>query len=190
MDGTARSRSIPLLRYSDRDAILIALSLVYAGLLIAAPSIPLIGAGLWWTANTVAHNFIHTPFFRSRILNRVYALFLSAVMGVPQSLWRARHLRHHGEDHQLRRAGRDCRQVSVPALWSRDVAVELIVVLAIWIAMAAIDSQFFLLVYAPGYAIGLCLCSLQGHFEHARGTTSHYGWLYNWCFFYIGYINN
>ena len=35
--------------------------------------------------------------------------------------------------------------------------------------------------------MGLGLCSLQGHFEHARGTTSHYGWLYNWCFFNDGY---
>ena len=42
-------------------------------------------------------------------------------------------------------------------------------------------------VYMPGYLVGLGLCSLQGHFEHARGTTSHYGWLYNWCFFNDGY---
>ena len=41
--------------------------------------------------------------------------------------------------------------------------------------------------YLPGYALGLALCFLQGHFEHARGTTSHYGWLYNWCFFNDGY---
>src|SRR6185312_2981387 len=27
----------------------------------------------------------------------------------------------------------------------------------------------------------------QGHFEHARGTTSHYGWLYNRLFFNDGY---
>jgi fatty acid desaturase len=185
VDGTVRARSIPLLRYSDRDAILIALSLVYAGLLIAAPSIPLIGAGLWWTANTVAHNFIHTPFFRSRTLNRGYALFLSGVMGVPQSLWRARHLRHHREDHAARSdAG---GRAPGPSLWSPDIAVELVVVAAIWIAIAASDPRFFLLVYAPGYAIGLGLCSMQGHFEHARGTTSHYGWLYNWCFFNDGY---
>jgi hypothetical protein len=31
------------------------------------------------------------------------------------------------------------------------------------------------------------LCYLQGHFEHARGTTSHYGWLYNRLFFNDGY---
>ena len=79
---------------------LIALSFAYAALLLSAPSVPLIAIGLWWTANTVAHNFIHTPFFRSRALNRAYSLFLSALMGIPQSLWRDRHLRHHAERHR------------------------------------------------------------------------------------------
>jgi fatty acid desaturase len=107
----AATGSLRLLRYSDWDAILIALSLVYAALLITAPSVLLIGLGLWWTANTVAHNFIHTPFFRARTLNRVYALFLSALMGVPQSLWRARHLRHHSEEHLDDRPPRAGRRV-------------------------------------------------------------------------------
>ena len=60
-------------------------------------------------------------------------------------------------------------------------------VLTVWAAAAAADAAFFLTVYVPGYLAGLGLCSLQGHFEHARGTTSHYGWLYNWCFFNDGY---
>src|SRR5436190_5310436 len=88
-----------VLRYYQWDALLIGLSLVYAALLLTVPSIPLIAIGLWWTANTAAHNFIHTPFFRSRPLNRGYSLFLSALMGIPQSLWRERHLRHHAELH-------------------------------------------------------------------------------------------
>jgi hypothetical protein len=56
-----------------------------------------------------------------------------------------------------------------------------------WATAAVADPAFFLGVYVPGYLVGLGLCSLQGHFEHARGTTSHYGWLYNWCFFNDGY---
>ena len=183
------ARSPRLLRYSDRDAVLIALSLVYALLLVAAPSAVLIAVGLWWTANTVAHNFIHTPFFRSRVLNRGYALFLSVLMGVPQSLWRARHLRHHRQqqiDDHPERAER--ASAAAPPLWTRAVVLEASLVLASWIVLAAIDLRFLLLVYAPGYLAGLALCSLQGHFEHAGGaTTSHYGWLYNWCFFNDGY---
>ena len=56
---TARMHGI--LRHSNKDAVLILLSLVYATLLFSFPSAPLIALGLWWIANTVAHNFIHTP---------------------------------------------------------------------------------------------------------------------------------
>ena len=91
MATTVTARWHGILRYSSSDAVLIALSLVDAGLLLSMPSIPLIALGLWWTANTVAHNFIHTPFFRARSLNRAYSLYLSALMGFPQELWRERH---------------------------------------------------------------------------------------------------
>jgi fatty acid desaturase len=214
-----------VLRYSSWDGVLIALSFAYAGLLLSAPSIPLIAIGLWWTANTVAHNFIHTPFFKSRVLNRSFSLFLSALMGIPQSLWRERHLRHHAElrpgvhhaelrpgvhhaeqrwgvHHAEQRSGvhhaelrpgahhaelHESGKARHRSMWTRDVAIETAVVLTVWAAAAAADAAVFLTVYVPGYLAGLVLCSLQGHFEHARGTTSHYGWLYNWCFFNDGY---
>lgn len=168
----ARSRGV--LRHSPWDGVLIAASGVYAGLLLWAPSSPLIALGLWWTANAVAHNFIHTPFFRSRIANRAFALYLSAVMGVPQGLWRDRHLRHHRGDAR-------------PTRWTTEIAAESGVVLGIWLAMATFAPWFFVSVYFPGYLAGLGLCQLQGHFEHAGGTTSHYGWLYNHLFFNDGY---
>ena len=169
---TARMHGI--LRYSNRDAVLILLSLVYAGLLVAVPSAALIALGLWWVANTVAHNFIHTPFFRSRSLNRAYSIYLSALMGFPQELWRARHLRHHrGDERRIR--------------LTRNAIVETIVVLSLWLVLTFTVPWFFATVYLPGYVAGLSLCVLQGHFEHAGGTTSHYGWLYNWLFFNDGY---
>ncbi len=174
MSVTLTARSHGVLRYSPWDALLILLSLVYAALLLSVPSIPLIAIGLWWTANTVAHNFIHTPFFRSRSVNRLYSIYLSALMGFPQGLWRDRHLRHHRGDER-------------PARWTRDVIVESGVVLSLWLALAAGAPGFFATVYVPGYVAGLGLCVLQGYFEHARGTTSHYGWLYNRLFFNDGY---
>jgi hypothetical protein len=184
MASTLIAESRGVLRHSPWDALLIGLSLVYAALLLTAASIPLIAIGLWWTANTVAHNFIHTPFFRPRALNRAYSLFLSALMGIPQSLWRERHLRHHRALHDADRAvrARHDRTAGIA-----DIVVETGVVLAVWAAVVSVDATFFLVVYVPGYLAGLGLCSLQGHFEHARGTTSHYGWLYNWCFFNDGY---
>jgi hypothetical protein len=163
-----------VLRHSPWDAVLIGLSCAHAALLLTVPSIPVVGIGLWWTANTAAHNFIHAPFFRSRRINHLYAAYLSALMGIPQSLWRDRHLRHHRGQHG---AGR----------WTHEMTLEAAIVVTVWIVMAATAPRFFATVYLPGYALGLGLCFLQGHFEHARGTTSHYGRLYNWCFFNDGY---
>jgi fatty acid desaturase len=88
-----------VLRHSPWDAVLIGLSCAHAALLLTVPSIPVVGIGLWWTANTAAHNFIHAPFFRSRRINHLYAAYLSALTGIPQSLWRDRHLRHHRGQH-------------------------------------------------------------------------------------------
>jgi fatty acid desaturase len=171
---TLVARSHGVLRYSAWDAVLILLSLVYGALLLSVPSVPVIAIGLWWTANTVAHNFIHTPFFRSRALNRLYSIYLSALMGFPQALWRDRHLRHHRGDER-------------PARWTPELFAQSGVVLGLWLAIAAMEPGFFATVYVPGYFAGLGLCFLQGHFEHARGTTSHYGWLYNRLFFNDGY---
>jgi hypothetical protein len=150
------------------------MSVVYAVLLLTVPSIPLIAIGLWWTANTVAHNFIHTPFFRSRSLNRAYSIYLSALMGFPQEVWRERHLRHHRGDER-------------PVRWTRNAILESGVVVSLWLVLAAAAPWPFATVYLPGYAGGLALCWMQGHFEHVRGTTSHYGWLYNLLFFNDGY---
>jgi fatty acid desaturase len=174
MSITVIAQSHRVLRYSAWDSLRILLSLVYAALLLSVPSIPLIAIGLWWTANTVAHNFIHTPFFRSRSLNRLYSIYLSALMGFPQGRWRARHLQHHRGDER-------------PARWTRDVIVETGVVVSLWLVLAAVGPWSFATVYVPGYLAGLGLCFLQGHFEHVRGTTSHYGWLYNRLFFNDGY---
>jgi fatty acid desaturase len=43
----------------------------------------------------IAHNFIHKPFFRSRVHNRVFAVVNTLGLGAPQSLYRVHHLNHH-----------------------------------------------------------------------------------------------
>jgi hypothetical protein len=169
---TARMHGI--LRHSNKDAVLILLSLAYTGLLLSFPSAPLIALGLWWIANTVAHNFIHTPFFRSRALNRLYSAYLTALMGFPQEFWRQRHLRHHRGDEQ-------------PIALTTKAVAESTVVLTVWLTLVMNAPWFFVTVYVPGYLAALGLCLLQGHFEHAGGTTSHYGCLYNRLFFNDGY---
>ena len=159
-----------VLRHSKADAVLVGLSLAYAILLIAFPSRPLIALGLWWNANTVSHNFVHLPFFRSPVLNRAYSIYLTLLLAIPHSLWRERHLRHHsGRDGAIR--------------WTRAIRIEVGLVVALWVAIVLVDAAFFATVYLPAYLIGLVLCHVQGHFEHVHGTTSHYGRFYNlFCF--------
>jgi hypothetical protein len=99
---------------------------------------------------------------------------LSVLLGIPQSLWRDRHLAHH--------AG-----IRPRVRWTAQLFTQATLVLALWAAMAARAPGFFLRVYLPGYLAGLGLCALHGHYEHARGVTSHYGVLYNLLCFNDGY---
>jgi hypothetical protein len=163
-----------VLRHSRWDALPVALALAQGAVVLWLPTAPVLALGLWWNSNTVAHAFVHKPFFRARPLNRLFALYLSVLLGVPQTVWRGRHLAHH--------AGRAWRPRLTPQL-----AAEAAAVLALWAALAALNPQFFLTVYAPAYLAGLGLCALHGYYEHARGTISHYGTLYNLLFFNDGY---
>lgn len=143
-------------------------------MLMAAPSAPVIAIGLWWNANTISHYFIHRPFFRRRGANRVFAAYLSVLLGFPHALWRERHLAHH--------AG-----IAARTRLSHDLVMQTALVLAAWSAMLAVAPQVFLSVYVPGWAAGLLLCAAHGYYEHAHGTTSHYGRLYNLLLFNDGY---
>ena len=170
-------------RATAGPGVFIALSLVHGLLLLSAPSAPLIALLLWWNANTVSHNFIHRPFFRSRTATRAYSAYLSLLLGVPQSEWRARHLAHHAT-----RAGRSGDSETRPRAAAHGWAwAEAGLVVAMWVGLAAVAPRFFLTVYVPGAVAGLGLCWIQGHYEHVGGTTSHYGRLYNAAFFNDGY---
>ncbi len=163
-----------VLRYSAWDALPIVLALGQGVLLLAVPCAPVVTLGLWWNANTVSHYFIHAPFFRSRMLNRLFSLYLSLLLGLPQTLWRDRHLAHHaGTAPRWRRSG--------------QLAVESIAVLALWLTLFVVAPRFYLFAYLPGWLAGLCLCAIHGHYEHARGTISHHGALYNFLFLNDGY---
>jgi hypothetical protein len=160
------------------DAGFVALAMAHAVALVVVPSIPLIAVALWWNANTIAHNFIHRPFFTRAVANRAFSAFLSLLLGFPHELWRQRHLRHHAET-----AGGAPRRIAL----NGSLMAETALVLLLWTMMAVLMPRGFLFVYLPGWLLGLGLCQLHGYFEHARGTTSHYGRLYNTLFFNDGY---
>jgi hypothetical protein len=168
-------------RFSRRDAILVALAALHGVVLVMVvalvdwPVAPLIAAGVWWNSNTIAHNFIHRPFFRPAAFNRLFSAALSVLLGIPQTLWRDRHLAHHaGVTWRLRA--------------SRYLCIETALVLCLWATLVTLRPRFFLLAYLPGYLAGLGLCAMQGYWEHAAGQpTSHYGRVYNFVCFNDGY---
>jgi len=117
---------------------------------------PVIAIGVWWNSNTIAHNFIHRPFFRARSANILFSACLSVLLGIPQTLWRERHLAHHaGTAFRWRASSRFAR-----------LAAETSLILILWTVLATLRPRFFATVYLPGYLLGLALCSLQGHYEH------------------------
>ncbi len=164
-----------LLRYGRQDALLVGLTLAHAAVLLLWPSLLVVALGLWWNTNTISHNFIHRPFFRERWLNATYSVGLSLLLGLPQSVWRDRHLAHHaGVQPRLRRT---------TLLWAEIFCVATLWGLALWLV-----PWFVAWVYLPGFLLGLGICAAHGHYEHlGGGTISHYGWLYNLLFVNDGY---
>lgn len=161
-------------QHSAWDAVFVLLAFAQGAVLLALPLLPIIAVGLWWNANTISHNFIHNRFFRSRNMNRLFASYLSVLLGFPHALWRERHLAHHvGTPSKIRPTA--------------EMVVQSVLVAMLWIALGVFAPMFFLTVYLPGWLLGLTLCAVQGHYEHARGTVSCYGRLYNLLFFNDGY---
>ena len=48
-----------------------------------------------WNINGVSHNLIHNPFFKWRILNRLFAVMESVTLGFSQTFYKYVHRRHH-----------------------------------------------------------------------------------------------
>jgi fatty acid desaturase len=95
-------------RYSGWDSILAAFPLLQFGLMVVwakifpelsiDQNISLIApAALLFYFNpiVVTHNFLHTPFFRTKILNLLFSLLNSINLLLPQSLYKHHHLLHH-----------------------------------------------------------------------------------------------
>ena len=169
----AQSRSVGLLR-NKPDKWLIGASFIYVVLVIRFPNIWTVGLGVWWLLNTVAHNFIHQPFFRSRELNKVFAFYLSAISGVPQQLWRERHIAHHANKRWQ-------------WILSSELLIQAVAVALIWICLFHFAFAVALGAVVPGFLLAMLLCAMQGHFEHVGGTVSNYGRFYNWLFFNDGF---
>jgi len=154
------------------------LAVAHGLVILALPTLPVIAFGLWWNSNTISHNFIHRSFFRSRFARSIFSIYLTLLLGYPQSVWEARHLAHHGGRTQ---------HISLSKL-SLQMKLELVAVFSLWLGLGIYSLPFLLYVYLPGFLIGMILCRVHGHYEHSRGESlSYYGNIYNFLFLNDGY---
>src|SRR5207247_4869961 len=48
-----------------------------------------------WNINGISHNFIHNPYFRSPLLNRLFSIMESVTVGFSQIFYECIHMQHH-----------------------------------------------------------------------------------------------
>ncbi len=176
---------------SRSDVWLVAVALVHAAVIAAIAVLDLRGPiaiafvafGTVYVSNTVAHCHLHAPIFTSRALSRTLSLLLSLSLFIPQTAWKQRHLWHHAGEPNGRRVFR----------LTRALAVELVLVVAAVTMLLALRPYVVAFAIAPGFALGMCLCRLQGRFEHegdsdiATSGVSTYAKLYNLFWFNDGF---
>jgi fatty acid desaturase len=74
----------------------------------------LYGLAIGWNQDSVAHNFIHNPFFTSKLLNRLTEFALTLENGAPQTMYRWVHMRHHaGNSDRPDARGRTVDPISI-----------------------------------------------------------------------------
>ncbi len=185
-----------LFRHSPKDAwlgaaalllgVLLGVWMLLAGRLAMVPSVLAslaFAACVRWGANTISHNHIHAPLFRSPLVSRLFSLYLTLLLGVPQQLWRSRHLWHHAGERK------EVRKLPLGTLG----VLEILLLGGFWLTLVVLMPRFFWLQYLPGYLLGMLLCQLQGIAEHdgrpvfAMLGVSHYGALHNWLWCNDGY---
>jgi len=126
-----------LWRHSPRDTILLVVSIVQLGLNVWLAAtwderswldlLWLWPGGVllfWYNAVVATHNFVHTPWFRSEVANRIYAAVDSINLGVPLTFCRFHHLNHHRHGNDRRDAAGRTQDHSSTYRFGRDGAPE------------------------------------------------------------------
>ncbi|MFO1497265.1 MAG: hypothetical protein U1G07_02520 [Verrucomicrobiota bacterium] len=97
----------------------------------------LIALGLWWSSNTIAHQFIHRRFFRRTGLNRAFSLWLERGAGHPSTALAGA-------------APGAPRRTAVAFCPSGQLLVESLCVGTLWLALTWLLPAFFG-TYLPGW---------------------------------------
>src|SRR6266498_3350345 len=143
--------------------------------------------------NGVGHNFIHNPFFRSKLINRLFGITQSIACCFSQTMYDAVHMQHH-------KGNSDRQDENGDLFWGNielSAFATTLLVMAIIVPTSPIHfiNWRFMLFFLPFWYLGHCFSYLNGYYRHyganpdkpiAWGVSS-YGKIYNWLFFYNGY---
>src|ERR1700747_1364472 len=90
------------------DALPVAAALLHSvyffGMFYLFPRVPLwvmlilgfiYSVSISWNINGISHNFIHNPYFRSPLLNRLFSILESITVGFSQVFYDCIHMQHH-----------------------------------------------------------------------------------------------
>jgi fatty acid desaturase len=104
----AKKRTTGILAYSTWDVIPVGLAFVHlaylVGFIVLFPhlhwwAVVLLGlvyaVSISWNLNGISHNFIHNPYFRSPLANRLFSVLESLAMLFSQQFYDSIHRRHH-----------------------------------------------------------------------------------------------
>src|SRR6202021_1383033 len=104
----AKKPTTGILAYSTWDVIPVGLAFVHlaylVGFIVLFPHLPwwavvLLGlvyaVSISWNLNGISHNFIHNPYFRSPLANRLFSVLESLAMLFSQQFYDLIHRRHH-----------------------------------------------------------------------------------------------
>lgn len=175
---------------------IVLLVLVFSGelslgqnVVVAVASVLLIGTNY----QCVSHNFLHLPFFRSKLLNDGFSIMNSICLGLPQSLYREHHLNHHRynndpekDESSLYKFGTEGKEegvlrysflgvfrTSLGVLFSRAlkqnrrlVLLELAALLIVFSLMLQLNPLLFLGWYLPVWYLGQVFALLENYGEH------------------------
>jgi fatty acid desaturase len=97
-----------LFAYTRWDVIPVAAALLHCtyffGMSYLFPRLPLwamlplgfiYSVSISWNINGISHNFIHNPYFRSPLLNRLFSILESLTVGFSQVFYECIHMQHH-----------------------------------------------------------------------------------------------
>src|SRR5947199_4372478 len=106
--GERRLTDSRIFAHTRWDAIPVVAALLHCayffGMFYLFPRVPLwvmlilgfiYSVSISWNINSISHNFIHNPYFRSPLLNRLFSILESITVGFSQIFYECIHIQHH-----------------------------------------------------------------------------------------------